>query len=187
MEKPTIFFHLAVMIRGMGRGIAWLEEIVLCLLLLAMIFLACWQIVLRDVFSGGTVWINPLLRHLVLWAGLLGAVVATRRGKHISMDLASYLVPDQLKPWIGLACHVFSCLVSAVLTWAAVVFVRNEAMFGGPTLLSIPSWAWNLIFPLAFGLIFFHFLTWVVTDIVFLLSPIPLSSNPPAVEPDPAS
>lgn len=137
----------------------------LCLLLAAMIVLACLQIGLRTFFSSGLFWADPLLRYLVLWCGMLGAVVATREKKHIGIDVVGYLVPDRVKPWIGLTIDLFASFVAAVLTRAAVTFVRNEALFGGSCLLAVPSWIWNLIFPVAFALITIHFLLAIAADV----------------------
>jgi len=95
---------------------------------------------------------------------MFGAAVATRTGKHIALDVISYLVPAGMKAWLQLLIHLFSTLVAAALTWAAVIFVRNEAEFGGTSLLSIPSWAWNLVFPLAFALITIRFFAAGVAD-----------------------
>ncbi len=142
-----------------------LIDSLLCLLLVAMIILACLQIGLRTFFSGGILWADPMLRYLVLWCGMLGAVVATREKKHIGIDVLGYLVPVQIKVWIELVIDLFSSLVAAVLTWAAVIFVRNELLFGGPSLLNVPSWIWNLIFPVAFALITIHFLLAIPADI----------------------
>lgn len=136
----------------------------LCLLLVAMIALACLQIFLRTFLSGGLLWADPLLRYLVLWTGMTGAVVATREGKHIAIDVIAYLAPEAVRTWIRLAINLFSATVAVVLTWAACIFVRNEAIFGSLSLLSVPSWIWNLIFPLAFGLIAFHFLAALPAD-----------------------
>lgn len=148
--------------RRYGRQVLRFEKqlinALLCLLLAVMIVLACMQIVLRTFFSGGLLWADPLLRYLVLWCGLLGAVVATRENKHIAIDAAGYLVPEPVQPWIRLIIDLFSSLVAAALTWASVLFIRNEWEFGSSPLLSVPSWIWNLIFPMAFGLITFHFL-----------------------------
>ena len=69
-----------------------------------------------------------------------------------------------------LALDLFSCLVTGALTWAAIVFVRNEASFGGSTLLSLSSWVWNLIFPLAFFLILVHFLLALIKDVQMFFS-----------------
>ena len=142
-----------------------LEDGFLCVLLIAMVALACLQIVLRQFFSGGFTWAEPLLRYLVLWAGLIGAVVATRKGKHIAIDVASYLLPEKTKYWLQLAIDIFSVTVAAALSWAAINFVRNEALLGGQELLTIPSWCWTMIFPVAFSLIFLHVVVALVQDI----------------------
>jgi TRAP-type C4-dicarboxylate transport system permease small subunit len=155
---------------GRRLWVGWtsLTDGLLCLLLLAMIILACVQITLRTFFAGGFLWADPLLRYLVLWSGMLGAVVATREGKHISIDVIAYLAPEKIREWIHLAINLFSCVVAGILTWAAVIFVRNESLFGTGELLNIQSWKWNLIFPAAFGLIAFHFLIALLADILAL-------------------
>jgi TRAP-type C4-dicarboxylate transport system permease small subunit len=145
-----------------------LEDGFLCVLLIAMLSLACLQIVLRQFFSGGFLWAEPLLRYLVLWGGFFGAVVATRKGKHIAIDVASYLLPDTVKYWLKLLIDIFSITVAAVLSWAAINFVRNEALLGGQDLLTIPSWCWTLIFPIAFSLIFLHCVIALVQDVLKL-------------------
>lgn len=139
------------------------EELVLCLLLGTMIVLACLQITLRTFFSGGLLWADPLLRYLVLWSGLLGASMATSRGEHIALDLASYLLPEKAQPLVQFACHFFALVTSGFLTWAAILFLKSEIEYGGPGLLDLPTWSWNLIFPLAFALISLRYLALVVT------------------------
>lgn len=141
----------------------------LCLLLVAMIGLACLQIVLRTFFSGGLLWADPLLRYLVLWSGLLGAVLATSRGNHIALDLAGYLIPDRLQPIVQLAAHLFSIVVAAILTWASVLFIKSEIEFGYAALFNLPGWFWNLIFPLAFGLITLRYLILFISSGLTLL------------------
>lgn len=143
------------------RLVGWLirfEEIVLTLLLTILIVLACYQIGLRWLTSGGAAWIDPLLRHLVLWSGLLGAVLATARKNHISLDVVGYLLQGRSKLWVGLMTHLFSVVVSFFLFRAALLFIRSEYDFGGSSLFGLASWIWNLIFPIAFCLILFHFI-----------------------------
>ncbi|MDW7772296.1 MAG: TRAP transporter small permease [Desulfobulbaceae bacterium] len=156
--------------RGRQFWIAWtwLPDGLLCLLLAAMIGLACIQIFLRTFFSGGFLWADPLLRYLVLWSGMLGAVVATREGRHISIDVVTYLAPERLRKWISLIVNLFSCAVAGILTLAAITFVGNELQYSNGVLLHIPFWAWNLIFPAAFGLITLHFFIALLTDILGL-------------------
>lgn len=140
------------------RTVSRIEEAILCLLLTAMIMLACVQIVLRFFFASGFVWADPLLRYLVLWAGLFGAAIATKNCKHISIDILSHLLPDRFKPGLQVVLNFFSAAVCAVLTYAAINFVRDEATYGGGGILDIPSWALNSVFPLAFGIIAWRFI-----------------------------
>lgn len=137
------------LMRIVDRG----EELVLCLLLTTMIILACLQIILRTFFGSGLLWADPLLRYLVLWCGLLGAVAATGQGKHIALDLTGKRLSPGLRSWLDLATFTFSTLASCGLTWAGWLFLQSEIEFGGDGPLAIPLWFWNGIFPLAFGLI----------------------------------
>lgn len=129
------------------------EEALLCLLLLSVIFLACSQIALRIFFSTGLIWIEPLLRYLVLWGGLLGAVTATGKGKHIALDIFGGKLPDIFGPTLSLIAHIFCSCAAAGLTWAGCLFLGGELEFGGNGPLSLPLWLWNIIFPVSFGLI----------------------------------
>jgi len=152
-----------------GRIIAWAEETFLCLLLFSMILLACVQIFLRLFFSSGILWIDPLLRSMVLWVGLLGAAVATKRSKHISIDILSHLLPEQFLPWLFSLLNIFSAAVCSVLTYAAITFVRDEAFYGGKGVLAIPSWCLNLVFPVAFGIIACRFLVLACKDLAQIM------------------
>ena len=151
-----------MMIRALRKslsGIYRFEEYLLSLLLLAMIVIACLQILLRSVFSSGLPWADPFLRYLVLWSGLFGAVVATRMSKHIAIDLISHLVPELFLHWLQVVINFFSMTVCLVLTYASTIFVLNEAAYGGDqSVLGLSSWQLNIVFPVAFGLISFHFL-----------------------------
>ena len=153
--------------RKIVRGLHFFEETVISLLLVAMILLACLQIMLRDVFATGLAWADPLLRYMVLWVGLLGAAVATRMDKHIAIDIVSHLVPERFLGWMRVVIHLLSMVVCLVLTYAAVVFVGDEAAYGGgQVILGFASWQLNMIFPVAFGLMALRFLVTAVSRVL---------------------
>src|SRR5690606_33547420 len=58
-----------------------LEDALIVLLLGALVVLASAQILLRNVFSMGLAWSDGLVRMLVLWLALLGALAASRDGR----------------------------------------------------------------------------------------------------------
>ena len=143
-----------------------------------MIFLASLQIFMRILFDSGLVWADPLLRHLVLWVGMLGAALATRYGKHITIDVFSHLLPIRGVFWLNLFLNLFAAVVCAFLTWAAFLFIKNELAFGsGRELIGIPIWVWNLIFPFAFALMSVRFSAKVYIHGVNLLHPQTSSSG----------
>lgn len=168
-------------LHAIRRGGAKFEEMFLCLLLTAMIMLACVQILLRDVFAGGLMWIDPLLRHLVLWSGLLGAAIATGREKHIAIDIVSRFLPVETLRWVRVLINLFSSGVSVALLYASVIFIQDEFTFAGGSVLGIPSWVLYLIFPLAFFLISCRFLIiagYGLKEIIMTHSRRPDSSSP---------
>jgi TRAP-type C4-dicarboxylate transport system permease small subunit len=64
-----------------------IEDLLLAVLVLILVVLAGGQIVLRDFFHTGISWADPLMRQLVLWTGMLGALAAVRDEKHIALDV----------------------------------------------------------------------------------------------------
>lgn len=174
-----MFKQLQSLYRFINLWFSRMEELFLCLMLATMIGVACLQIMLRFFSSGGGfLWIDPLLRYLVLWTGLFGAAAVTGRGKHIALDIISYLLPPKYHPWLRTVINLFSAAVCGILTWAAVIFIRNEAEFGSRILLSIPSWVWNLAFPVAFALITLRFLIATVTESPFFAEAKTLPKTP---------
>jgi TRAP-type C4-dicarboxylate transport system permease small subunit len=128
------------------------EQAVITFLLSVMILIAFLQIVLRNIFATGLSWGDPLVRNLVLWVGFIGAAIATREGKHISIDVASQWVPSRRKVFLEVIIDVSSFIICGLLTFAAVKFIRNEALMGSVTFLGIRAWVPELILPITFGL-----------------------------------
>jgi TRAP-type C4-dicarboxylate transport system permease small subunit len=134
-----------------------LEQILLGTLLGAMILIAIIQIILRNVLSTGLAWGDELVRNLVLWTGFIGAAIATREGKHISIDVFSRWISPKGKTAIEIIINGFSLLICAILTYAALKFVRNESQMRDILFLGVPSWALETILPLTFGVMTFRF------------------------------
>ena len=134
------------------------EEGLISILLSLMILIAFLQIVLRNIFATGLFWADPFVRNLVLWVGFVGAAIATRAGRHITIDIIPQWVPPLGKAIIGLITQLFSAVICGLLTFAAFKFVRNEALMGSVTFLGIPAWVPQIIMPITFGIMSLQFL-----------------------------
>jgi C4-dicarboxylate transporter, DctQ subunit len=133
------------------------EGTLLVLFLSLMIGIAFLQVLLRNLFSTGLSWGDPLVRNLVLWIGFIGAALATREGKHINIDIFSQWIPFVDKKWIDRATHLLSSLVCALLTYGAAKFIRNEALSGNITFLRVPIWIPEIILPVTLAVMTLRF------------------------------
>lgn len=135
-----------------------MEDWLLVSMLAAMVVLAVTQIVYRNFFDGGIVWIDPLLRVLVLWVALSGAVVATRSDNHIRIDFFTRYLSRFAVPCLQRAVYAFSAFICGLIAWHASRFVFMDYTFGSVAFAGIPTWVTELIIPLAFLLMTVRYL-----------------------------
>jgi TRAP-type C4-dicarboxylate transport system permease small subunit len=132
--------------------IARVEQILVAILLSAMIAVAFLQIMLRNFFASGIDWGDPLVRYLVVWVGFIGAAIATREGKHITIDVVSRWITGRGHRYIQVISHFFATLICGLLTLAAIKFIRLEAQMGSSVIFGLPVWVPETIMPATFGL-----------------------------------
>jgi C4-dicarboxylate transporter DctQ subunit len=142
-----------------------IEDGLLVVILSAMILLAVFQIISRNLFAEGIVWIDPLLRVLVLWVGLAGAVVATRTDHHIRIDVFTKYLPRIFLPYVQRVVYLFTLSVCLLIAWHAARFVYSEFEYGTMAFAGVPSWVAGLIIPLSFTLI-------AVRYVLLFISPV---------------
>jgi TRAP-type C4-dicarboxylate transport system permease small subunit len=132
----------------------WLVVVVLG----GLILFGAAQIVLRNVFSISFAWGDGLTRLAVLWLGLLGALAASRDGRHITMGAVSRLLPQRLQTFALFTADLFAAAVCAALAWYSWVFVSDSREFGDVLLDGVPAWWLQIIMPVAFALMTYQFL-----------------------------
>ncbi len=148
---------------GWTAGVGFIERWVLTVLLMSMLGFAVLQIVLRNFWDSGLVWIDPLLRHLMLWVGFAGAVVAAGRLRHIQMDVVGRLMPMGPRLWIVRFTTLAAAVICAALARAAWVFLGQEHEFGMTGFLGIPTWILLLALLIGFVMIAVRFAARVIT------------------------
>lgn len=135
-----------------------LEDSLLISLLISMVLLSSGQILLRNFFDTGYIWIDPLLRVLVLWTALIGATIASRDNKHIRIDLLSKF----FKKRIHLALQTFVALVTTtvcgIIAWHGARWVMFDYQDQLKSFADLPAWILEIIIPIAFALIALRYL-----------------------------
>jgi TRAP-type C4-dicarboxylate transport system permease small subunit len=147
---------------------AKIENVVLIFLLSALILLAFFEIPLSSFFPLESV--DTLLRHLVLWVGFFGATLATRENRHINIDVISRYLKGRLKLTSAVLTNLFSALICAILTHAAILVIQDAREFGETITIftQLPTWVLQLIFVIGFGIMTFRFLLRALENLVQL-------------------
>lgn len=128
------------------------ENAFLVLLLALLVIFAFGQIILR-LLNVSVAWSEPLIRVLVLWVGVLGAVTASRSNEHISIDALSRFLPEHSRVALAALVGFFTSGVCAVLAYHAARFVQFEYEGGTAKLGVVPGWVLALVLPIGFALI----------------------------------
>ena len=135
-----------------------IEDGLLICLLMIMIFMAALQIILRNFFNSGILWGDGFVRVLVLWIGLLGAMIASRDNHHISIDLISRYLPKTSKRFTRLMTACFTTTICGIMTGYSFIFVMAEKEGAMTAFASVPAWVCESIIPFAFGVITIRYL-----------------------------
>src|SRR3970040_2127967 len=105
-------------VRGLRRIDAFFakaEQVLIVIVLTAMLLLAFLQVLLRNAWDFGLPWVDILLRHLVLWLGIMGASLATRMNRHIRIEVLTRFLPARHQRLVGRGGLLFAGAVSPLL------------------------------------------------------------------------
>lgn len=161
--------------RRLARWLNHIEDGLIVLILVMMIGLAVYQILLRNLFSSSLVWVEPLLQNAVLWIGLLGAMIASRRDEHIRIDLVHNWLSVESRRWLAMVLDLFTSAVCAVVAWYSMQFLFGEMESGGNAFPGVPAWILQAMIPIGFAVIAVRYLIMFFLDL--------LRKRPPMQEP----
>jgi TRAP-type C4-dicarboxylate transport system permease small subunit len=142
-----------------------IEGHLIVLILSLMILLSFGQMLLRNFFDMGIVWGDTLLRQWVLWVGFLGASIAVRKNKHISIEVLSNLSSPYWNQIIKAFTRLSAGIISGFLAWAAWSFMLFEKESESILFLDIPVWVFQIILPYSFMIIAIRFIISGITSL----------------------
>ena len=129
------------------------EDTLATIALVALAALPLSEILLRNVFHFVIPGATPFALNLTLWVGLLGAAIAARQGKLLTLATGEFLPKGPIES----TAHVITGLIGAAVATLFVVgglnFVKMEYGSGEEIALGVRMWMATLIIPIAFGLI----------------------------------
>jgi TRAP-type C4-dicarboxylate transport system permease small subunit len=139
----------------------FVENTLLVGLLAGMMLLSVAQIIAREIFETGFFWSGELVKIMVLWLAMVGAVAACRENRHIRIDALSHLLSDRAVAIVRLLVDTFAAGVCAIVAWHAWRYVQLEMEWEDTVLIDTPAWIIHLVVPVAFALLSYRFLVGV--------------------------
>lgn len=150
---------------AIDRFLVRIEHAALVIFFSVMVVLAFTQVILRNLFDTGFLWADPLIRHLVIWVGFIGAAIATHDDRHIAIDALTKFIPARGKAIAKIGTALFAIVVCYYLSAAALTFLLAEKDAGGEMFLSVPTWVGLIIIPAGYGLIAIHSIVKIVEHV----------------------
>ena len=135
------------------KGFARAEDTLAALALLAMAVLPIAEVVVQQFSPAGIPGSLSTVKHLTLWVGFLGAAIAAREGKLLSLATGTLLPEGRPREIAGLVAATVTAAVAGLLTFGGIELVQTTRAQGGTIGPDIPTWIAQLVLPVSFGLI----------------------------------
>jgi C4-dicarboxylate transporter, DctM subunit len=152
-QLQTEYRGLAPADRRLTTVLARTEEAFASLALLAMVLLPLGEVVFRRAAGRGIPGSGPIVQHLTLWVGFLGAAIAARDGKLLALATGTFIPPGLLRRAADILAAAFAACTAVVLAWGAYQMVMIEREAGTNIGGDIQAWVAQLVLPIAFVLI----------------------------------
>src|SRR5436190_2223455 len=130
-----------------------IENAVATLAMLAMVVLPLVEIAVRRLFGVGVPASGPIVQHLTLWVGFLGAAIAAREGKLLALATGTFIPAGTPRRVADIFAAAVASCASLVLAWGGVQMVTAEREAQTTIGAGIPAWMAQAVLPVAFGMI----------------------------------
>lgn len=137
---------------GARHKLETIENAVLAVIFLAAVVLPLLEIVLRTLLHTGIEGTSTLVRHATLAVGMLGAAVAAREERLLTLAVTP-LLTGRYAPLARTLSGAVAAAISVLLAMAALEFVAIERDAGNVLVHGVPIWVALIPLPLGFGLI----------------------------------
>jgi len=157
MIKEAVFFTESIL-HKIDDWLNKIETAVVVSILSVLLILGGVQIVLRKFFNMSIADADLLTRNLVSWLAIVGATIAAREERHISIDLTENVLSGNKK-------KILKIFINCVVIWVCLLFLEasfeyisqeSTSLFVSEVF-GIAEWKFSFIFPVGFCFIIFHY------------------------------
>lgn len=130
-------------------------EVALIIFLAAMAVVVFLQVLFRYVLHLPLFWTEEFARYCLVWASLLGAAVALKRGEHIAVTFLLDTFPKKVARVLTIVAQVSVIFILTVMVWGGIKLVLVTSAQISPAL-RIPMAVPYLALPVGAVIMLFH-------------------------------
>ena len=137
------------------RLVEWVGEWTSWLTLVIVVLMAT-NVILRYLFSAGSVWAQELEWHLLVPLILFGMSYALRHGEHVRVDILYGRFPARAKALVDLFSAILGIAISVIIIWLSINYVQQAYVIdeGSPDPGGIPHrYIVKSLIPIGFALL----------------------------------
>jgi TRAP-type C4-dicarboxylate transport system permease small subunit len=138
----------------LGFAIRYFEELVAGTFMVLMFLATFSNVVARYVFNSPIQWAEEFSRYAFIWVVFLGAVVCTKRGRHIAIENAVSMLPPVPQRWVRVAADLCTLGLAAVIAWYGWLLTRSATQITAT--LEVPQYVVYAVVPASAALILLH-------------------------------
>ena len=107
---------------------------------------------------------DTLVRIMVLWLGLVGAMIASREHRHIKIDILTRRMSPKWGQITSYITNAIASIVCATIAWYSLQFVLFEYEDGLTAFANVPAWVAESIIPFAFTVMALRYAVYIFID-----------------------
>lgn len=148
----------------------YFEELVAGIFMVVMSVTTFANVVARYFFNSPIQWAEELARYSFIWVVFLGAVVCTKRKRHITIDVLVTLIPARAAAWIHVIADL--CTLGIAVVIAFYGWKLTQAATQITATLKVPHSVIYIVVPVSAALVFVHTLGDLAGNLRAALRPV---------------
>ncbi|GAB6268392.1 MAG: hypothetical protein STSR0002_11330 [Smithella sp.] len=128
-----------------------MEKVIIIFLLSLLIVTSFGQLLIRNIFKLGFVWVDEFTRCIVLWMAFVGGALCSEYARHMRIDVLLHLMPGKGKRAVEIIGNIFIVVVCSFFLVAAIGHIQYQKASSLQLMLQgVPDWMVSLVIPYFF-------------------------------------
>ena len=131
------------------------EKILLCTMVFVLLFLSFGQVVLRNLFDFGYIWVDQIIKFQVMWLCFIGAALASEYNAHLCIDLFLSTATGKFKRFLQFSSNLtlgFVCCFFIYASMDSVLLIKKAGISNAVP--GVQDWVIRAIIPYFFAVTF---------------------------------